>query len=136
MPIFINKNNNIFFKITLTKVHNANIYIYKHFYISVETILNKRFLVFKTQYLYCHELIFCKQVNLQKKDIRMKVRCKFRVSVTGAQLRIFRDRAGFLEQCHTSINTSCATYIRRAPQGKMFVFFCQDTLKIAFLMRI
>ena len=60
MPIFINKDNIIFFKITLTKVSNANIYMYKQFYISFKIILNKRFLVFKTQGLYCYELIFCK----------------------------------------------------------------------------
>ena len=29
-------------------------------------ILNERFLVVKTQDLLCHELIFCKWVNLQK----------------------------------------------------------------------
>ena len=67
----------IFFKITLTKVSKANIYMYKQFYISFKMILNKRFLVFKTQGLYCHELIYCKWVNLQKKtDIKMKVRMK------------------------------------------------------------
>ena len=66
MPIFINKNNiYIFFKITLTKVSNAYIYIQKQYYVSFKIILNKRFLVFKTQGLYFHELIFCKWVNLQ-----------------------------------------------------------------------
>ena len=48
----------IFFKITLIKVSNANIYMYKQFYISFKIILNKKFLVFKTQDLYCLELIF------------------------------------------------------------------------------
>ena len=56
----------IFFKITLTKVSNATTYMCKQFYISSKTILNKRFLLFKTQGLYCLELIFCKWVNLQK----------------------------------------------------------------------
>ena len=64
--MFVNKNNIIFFKITLTKVSNANIYMYKQFYISFKIILNNRFLVFKIQGLYCPELIFCKWVNLQK----------------------------------------------------------------------
>ena len=53
---------------TLTKVSNANIYKYKQFDISckIKIILRKKFLVFKTQGLYCHELIFSKWVNLQK----------------------------------------------------------------------
>ena len=50
----------------LTKISNANIYMYKQFYISFKIILNKQFLAFKTQGLYCHELIFCKWVHLQK----------------------------------------------------------------------
>ena len=56
----------IFFKITLTKISNANIYMYKQFYIYFKTILNKRFLVSNTQGLYCRELFFCKWVNFQK----------------------------------------------------------------------
>ena len=36
----------------------------------------------------------------------------------------------------TLINTSCATYKRRTPQGKMFVFFLQDALKTAFKLKI
>ena len=50
----------------LTKLSNANIYMYKQFYISFKIMLNKQFLAFKTQGLYCHELIFCKWVHLQK----------------------------------------------------------------------
>ena len=56
----------IFFKIRLTKVSNENVYTYKQFYIFCKIILNKGFLVFKTQGLYCHELIYYKWVNLQK----------------------------------------------------------------------
>ena len=56
----------IFFKITLTKVPNANIYTNKQFYISFKIILNNRFLFFEIQGLYCQKLIFCKWVNLQK----------------------------------------------------------------------
>ena len=37
------------------QVSNANISMYKQFYIS-----------YKTFGLYCHDLIFCKLVNLQK----------------------------------------------------------------------
>ena len=33
----------IFFKVKLTKVSDANIYMYKQFYISFKIILNKRF---------------------------------------------------------------------------------------------
>ena len=36
----------------------------------------------------------------------------------------------------TLINNSCATYIRQAPQGNIFLFFLQDTLKTSFQMRI
>ena len=46
MPTFINKYNYIFFKITLNKASNANIYMYKQFYMPFKIILNKRFLVF------------------------------------------------------------------------------------------
>ena len=46
---------------TLTKVSNANVYMYN--FISPSKYL-KMFL--KTQGLHCHELIFCKWVNLQK----------------------------------------------------------------------
>ena len=45
---------------TLTKVPNANVYMCKQFNTSFKIILNKRFLVFKTHCLYCHELISCK----------------------------------------------------------------------------
>ena len=50
--------------------------MYKQYYIPFKIILNKRFLVFKTQGLYRHELIFCKWVNLHKPDTRIKVRMK------------------------------------------------------------
>ena len=69
MSIFITKNNIYFLQDTLTKVSIANGYMHKQFYISFKIILNKRFLVFKTQGLYCHELIYCKWVNLQKTQI-------------------------------------------------------------------
>ena len=61
MPAFINK---------------YSIYIYKNIYILFKTIINKRFLVFKTQDLYCHQLIICKWLNLQNPDIKMKARMK------------------------------------------------------------
>ena len=51
----------IFFRITLTKVSNVNILI------SFKMIPNKGFLVSKTQGLQCHELIFCKSVNLRQR---------------------------------------------------------------------
>ena len=50
--------------------------MYKQFDISFKIMINKRLLAFKTQDLYCHELISCKLVNFQKPDIRMKVRMK------------------------------------------------------------
>ena len=42
------------------------------------------------------------------------------MKVTGAQPGIFRGRTDFLD---TSINTSCATYKKRAPQRETFFFF-------------
>ena len=54
---------------------------------------------------------------------------------TGAQTEIFGGRTGFLNR-GTSINTSCVTYKRRASQGKIFVFFLQNNLKITLQMRI
>ena len=83
--------------------------------ISFKIILNNRFLVFQTQGLYCHDLIFCKWVNLQNPDIGMKVRMR----LTGKQCR-----KGLLEW-GTSINTSCTTYKRRALQGNIFMFLLQ-----------
>ena len=65
VSIFVNKID-IYLRQNKTKVCNANIYLYKQFYNSFKIILSKRFLVFKTQGIYCHELIFCKWVNLEK----------------------------------------------------------------------
>ena len=83
-----NKDNYIFFKITLTKIimpiftnrndiyllqnntnqsfYNAYIYMYKQYFYLLQNNTTERFLVFKTQGLYYHELIFCKLVNFQK----------------------------------------------------------------------
>ena len=36
----------------------------------------------------------------------------------------------------TSINTSCTTHKRRAPQEKILLFFPENILKAAFQMRI
>ena len=73
----ITKNNTYLLQNNTNQSSNANAYMYKQFYISFKIILNKRFLVFKTQGLYCHELIYCKWVNLHKNpDIKMKVRMK------------------------------------------------------------
>ena len=95
MAIFINKIIYIFFKITLIKVSNANVYICKQFYTFFKIILNKRCLVFKTQGLCYHELIFCKQVNLQKpryQDGSQDESYKRQIRNLG--------RIGFLEQGH------------------------------------
>ena len=43
------KDNFIFFKTILAKVSNENVYIYRQFDISFNSILNKRFLVFKNK---------------------------------------------------------------------------------------
>ena len=77
-------NNNIFFKMTPTKVSNTHVYMY-NFISPSKQYETKSFWFLKTQDLYCDELIFCKWVNLQKPDIRMKVELK----VTVAQPEIF-----------------------------------------------
>ena len=86
--ITMNKDNFYFLQNNTNKDYNANIYEYKkyissskqhkskflmqmficanNFFISIKIILNKRFLFFKTQNLYCHANIFCKWVNLHK----------------------------------------------------------------------
>ena len=56
--------NNTFLQNNTNKVSNANVYMYKQFYISFK--ITKHFWFLKTQGLYCHELIYCKWVNLQK----------------------------------------------------------------------
>ena len=40
--------------------------MYKQFHIFFQIILYKRFLVVKTQGLFCNEFVFCKNVNFQK----------------------------------------------------------------------
>ena len=65
MSIFVNKIDT-YLRQNKTKVCNASIYLYKQFYNSFKIILSKRFLVFKRPGIYCHELIFCKWVNLEK----------------------------------------------------------------------
>ena len=63
MPIFIDKNNiNLLQNNTNQSLYCKYVYVQA---ISSKLILNKRLLVFKTQGLYCHELIFCKWVNLE-----------------------------------------------------------------------
>ena len=49
---------------------------------------------------------------------------------SGAKPAILRDRGDFLEYEHFDV--LCTAYKRRVPQGKILVFFLQDTLKTAF----
>ena len=99
--------------------------MYKQFYISLKIILNKRFLVFKTHCLYCHELIFYKWVNLQKP------RHQYEQLSSILQLRNqeFFGTEKISWRRDASINTSCVTYKKRALQGETFAFFPQGTLK-------
>ena len=62
----MNKTIYISFKTTLKKSFNSNLHMYKQFHIFFQIILYKRFLVVKTQGLFCNEFIFCKNVNFQK----------------------------------------------------------------------
>ena len=55
---------------------------------------------------------------------------KVRMRVTGAH-----DRTAFLEQWHFDKHFMYDIQ-KKGSQGKIFVFFLQDTLKIAFQMRI
>ena len=65
MSIFVNKIDT-YLRQNKTKVCNASIYLYKQFYNSFKIILSKRFFVFFRPGIYCHELVFCKWVNLEK----------------------------------------------------------------------
>ena len=57
----------IFFKLTLSKVSIMHIFICtNNILYLLQNNTKKTFLLFKTQGLYYHELIFCKLVNLQK----------------------------------------------------------------------
>ena len=78
------------------------------------------------QGLFCHELIFCKRVNLQKPKYWDKVRMR----VTGAQ-----DRADFLKWGHFDKHFVYDIQ-KKSSAWKKFVFFLQDTLKAAFQMSI
>ena len=100
---------------------------HKQFYISFKTIVSNRFLVFKIPGLYCHELIFCKWVNLQKhflilwqKDIGTKVLMRYDESYKAHRTEQVPSNRG------TPINTLCTTCKTRAPQENIFVFFLQD----------
>ena len=76
MPIFINKNNIYFLQNNKILMH-VFIYVQTIFYISFKIILNKSFLVFKTQGLYIIMNQFSVNCYICKKqDIRMKVRMK------------------------------------------------------------
>ena len=59
-----------------------------------------------------------------------------KLKVTGAQPEIFRGRTGFLEQKHFDKRFMHDIQKKRAPQGKIFLFFLQDILKTAFQVRI
>ena len=108
----------------------------KQLYIFFEIILNKKFLVSKTQDLNCHELIFCKWVNLQKPRYWDESQDK----KLGRELQTHNQEFFGAKQVSwnrgTSIYTSRTTFKRRVPQGKNFVFFLQDTLKTTFQVRI
>ena len=73
MPIFVNKNN-----IYLLQSNTNKRFYCKYLYVQVilyfiQSNTKQKFLGFHTQDLYCHELIFCKWVNLQKpRQVMMK----------------------------------------------------------------
>ena len=70
-----------------------------------------------------------------KTHIRMKVRMKVKLKVTGHNQRFFGAGQASWNKS-TLINTSYTTYKRRAPQGRIFLFFLEDILKTAFQVRI
>ena len=57
------------------------------------------------------------------------------MKVTDAQPRIFRGKTGFLEERHFDKNFM-HDIEKKGSAGKIFMFFLQDILKIAFKMRI
>ena len=142
MLIFITKNNT--FKITLTKASNANVYMDKQFYISFNIILNKRFLIFKTQGLYCHELIYCKWVNLQKPRYQDESQDEMLSWKLQAHNQGFFVAGQVSWNRNTLIKTSCTSCTliktsalqKKGSAGKNFLVFLQDILKTAFQVRI
>ena len=82
-----------------------------------KVILKRRFLVFKRQGLYCHELIFFKWVNF-----RMKVMMKVKLKVTCAQPGSFLDRTSFFEQGHFDKHFMDDIQMKGSA-GKNFLFF-------------
>ena len=138
MSIFITKNYIYFLQDTLTKVSIANGYMHKQFYISFKITLNKRFLVFKTQGLYCHELIYWKKLmsEFAKTQILIwKLIWTVKLKVTGAHQGFFG--AGQVSwNKSTLIKMSRTTYKGRAPQAKVSLFFLQDIFKTALQMKI
>ena len=97
----ITKIIHIFFKITLTKVSDANVYIYKQFYISFKIILNKKFLAFESTRLVLSWINLLQMGKFAKAQILgWKLGRKVKLKVTGAQPEIFRGKTGFLEQKH------------------------------------
>ena len=77
----------------------------------------------KCQTLHLHIRIFSLNFNLE--SALKKVFC---AKLTDTLPGLFGGMGCFLEQ-GTSINVSCTTYKRRALQGKMLIFFLQDTIK-------
>ena len=67
--------------------------------------------------------------------LRLTLETKIRMTVTGAKPGIFETKQVSWNR-ETLINTSCMTYKRRSLQGKIFVFFLQDTHKTTFQVRI
>ena len=57
----------------------------------------KSFLIFKTQGLYYHKLVFCKLVNLQNRRYWDESLGEKYLIVKGTQPSVFWGRTGFLE---------------------------------------
>ena len=60
-----------------------------------------------------------------------KLGWKVKMTVTGVQRGIYQGRTSFWEYGHSKkhLSMSCKS---RAPPGKVFMFFLQDTLKTIF----
>ena len=106
------------------KNFNANIYRCKQFYIS-----------YKTHGLYCHDFTFCKWPNLKKPRRQYDSQDeKLRLNLQARQQEFFGAQKISWKR-GTSINSSHATYRRRAPRGGIFAFFLQNAREFNLQMQ-
>ena len=131
----ITKNNTYFFHNITNQIFQCKCLYVQKIYISFKIIRNKGFLVFKNTRLILSWIYLLHMGKFAKTQILRWKLGKVKLKVAGAHQRFFGAGQVSLNR-RTLINTSCTRYKRRAPQGKIFLFFLQDILKPAFQGRV